>query len=132
MIMEREAAAAGRLPPTAPSESDISNLITDESNGRVGFKLRDVEDLLALYGVTDKHDLSEILALVGQSNVPGWWTRYSDILPDIVYVEQLTSALYLDQRTDVEHYLEVVDQLSGAALTPGQTRDFIQQVINET
>jgi len=27
----------------------------------------------------------------------------------VVYIEQLTSALYLDQRPDVEHYLEVVD-----------------------
>jgi len=34
MIMDREAAAAGRVPPTAPSESDISNLITDESMGQ--------------------------------------------------------------------------------------------------
>ena len=42
-------------------------------------------------------------------------------LPDVVYIEQLTSALYLDQRPDVEHYLEVVDQLSGEALTPAET-----------
>ena len=35
-------------------------------------------------------------------------------LPDIVYIEQLTGAIYLDQRSDVEHYLEVVDELSTA------------------
>jgi hypothetical protein len=52
-------------------------------------------------------------------------------LPDIVYVEQLTSAIYLGQRPDVEHYLEVVDQLSGEALTPAATRNFIERVINE-
>jgi hypothetical protein len=52
-------------------------------------------------------------------------------LPDVVYIEQLTSALYLDQRPDVEHYLEVVDQLSGAALTPAVTRQFIEQVAGE-
>ena len=33
-------------------------------------------------------------------------------LPDVVYVEQLTSALYLDKREDVERYSEVMDQLS--------------------
>lgn len=35
-------------------------------------------------------------------------------LPDVVYMEQLASAVYLDQRPDVEHYLEVAGQLSGA------------------
>jgi hypothetical protein len=53
-------------------------------------------------------------------------------LPDVVYVEQLTGAVYLDQRLDVEHYLEVMDQLSGEALTPAATRRFIQQVAKET
>ena len=53
-------------------------------------------------------------------------------LPDVVYIEQLTSAVYLDQRADVEHYLEVVDQLSGEALTPAETMRFIEQVARET
>ncbi|HEX3513090.1 MAG TPA: helix-turn-helix transcriptional regulator [Trebonia sp.] len=53
-------------------------------------------------------------------------------LPDVVYVEQLTSAVYLDQRQDIEHYLEVVDRLSGEALTPADTTRFIEQVAHET
>jgi hypothetical protein len=247
------------------SRSKISRM----ENGRVRFKIRDIADLLTLYGLTDDQPRSEILALARQSGNPDWWTRYGDILPDwfetylglesaaatirsfelqfvpglfqieeyaravtrlghqaapeaeierrvslrrnrqdlltrpappriwaimdeavlrrpvggpavmraqlshliqvsrpthvtiqvvpfargghagaggsfsmlrfdeqylpdIVYVEQLTSAIYLDQRSDVEHYLEVVNQLSGAALTPAATRDFIEQVINET
>ena len=247
------------------SRSKISRL----ENGRVGIKIRDVEDLLTLYGMTGEEQRSEVIALARQSNARDWWTRYSDILPDwfetylglesaaatircfeiqfvpglfqteeyaqavtrlghqaasaaeierrvtlrrrrqdlltrpapprvwaimdeavlrrpvggpmvmraqlrhlieasrpshvtiqvvpfargghvgaggsfsllrfdeeylpdIVYVEQLTSAIYLGQRSDVEHYLEIVDQLSGAALTPAATRDFIEQVINET
>jgi len=52
-------------------------------------------------------------------------------LPDVVYIEQLTSAVYLDQRADVEHYLEVVDQLSGEALTPTETMRFIERVARE-
>jgi hypothetical protein len=52
-------------------------------------------------------------------------------LPDVVYIEQLTSAVYLDQRSDVEHYLEVVDQLSGEAVTPADTIRFIEQVTGE-
>jgi hypothetical protein len=53
-------------------------------------------------------------------------------LPDIVYIEQLTSAMYLDQRPDVEHYLEVVDRLSAEALTPAATTQFIQQAAQQT
>ncbi len=53
-------------------------------------------------------------------------------LPDVVYLEQLTGAIYLDQRPDVERYLEAADELSGAALTPAGTRQFIERVAQET
>jgi transcriptional regulator with XRE-family HTH domain len=53
-------------------------------------------------------------------------------LPDVVYLEQLTSAFYLDQRSDVEHYLAVVDEISSAALTPAETTRFIEQVARAT
>jgi len=53
-------------------------------------------------------------------------------LPDVVYIEQLTGAVYLDQRPDVEHYLEVMDQLSAKALTPAATTRFIEHVVKET
>jgi hypothetical protein len=32
-------------------------------------------------------------------------------LPDIVYLEHLTSALYLDKKTDVDHYMMVMNRL---------------------
>lgn len=53
-------------------------------------------------------------------------------LPDIVYIEQLTSALYLDDRGDVEHYLEVMDALSAQALTPTQSARFLTEILRET
>jgi len=53
-------------------------------------------------------------------------------LSDVVHAEQLASALYLEQRPDVEHYLEVMDQLCGGALTPAGTTGFIEQVAKET
>jgi transcriptional regulator with XRE-family HTH domain len=53
-------------------------------------------------------------------------------LPDVVYIEQLTGAVYLDQRQDIEHYLEVVDQLSGEALTPLDSARFIEKVAHQT
>lgn len=49
--------------------------------GRVGFKERDVADLLTLYGVVDSKERSEFLDLVVRANAPGWWHRYSDLLP---------------------------------------------------
>jgi transcriptional regulator with XRE-family HTH domain len=46
-------------------------------------------------------------------------------VPDVVYLEQLTSALYLDKRDDVDHYMEVMNHLSTEALTPVQSMRFI-------
>jgi transcriptional regulator with XRE-family HTH domain len=59
------------------SESKISRL----ELGRVGFKERDVADLLSLYGVTDERERAALLSLARQANLPGWWHRYSDVLP---------------------------------------------------
>ncbi|MGH7382877.1 MAG: helix-turn-helix domain-containing protein [Candidatus Methylomirabilales bacterium] len=50
--------------------------------GRIGFKEQDVADLLTLYGVTDAPRRGTFLALAQQADAPGWWHRYSDILPD--------------------------------------------------
>jgi transcriptional regulator with XRE-family HTH domain len=50
--------------------------------GRVGFKLRDVEDLLALYGVEEGESRDVLLALAEQANAPGWWHKYGDVLPE--------------------------------------------------
>ncbi|WP_031165016.1 helix-turn-helix domain-containing protein [Streptosporangium roseum] len=49
--------------------------------GRVGFRVRDVADLLTLYGVTDDDERQPLLALVERANVTGWWHNYNDILP---------------------------------------------------
>jgi transcriptional regulator with XRE-family HTH domain len=49
--------------------------------GRVGFKERDVTDLLTRYGVVDPEERAEFLGLVRRANAPGWWHRYSDLLP---------------------------------------------------
>ncbi|NUO99294.1 MAG: helix-turn-helix domain-containing protein [Nonomuraea sp.] len=51
-------------------------------------------------------------------------------LPDVVYMEQLTSALYLDKPADSDHYMEVMDRLSIQALEPKQTRRFLEQMLS--
>ena len=53
-------------------------------------------------------------------------------VPDVVYIEQLTSALYLDKREDVDHYLEVMNHLSTEALTPTQSAKYITEIIRDT
>src|SRR4029078_441884 len=53
-------------------------------------------------------------------------------VPDVVYIEQLTSALYLDKHEDVDHYMEVMNHLSTEALTPTQSVKFIAEMIRDT
>ncbi|WP_460750403.1 helix-turn-helix domain-containing protein [Nocardiopsis oceani] len=48
--------------------------------GRVGFKTRDIEDLLRMYGVTDRKLLKQFRDLASESNKPGWWKEYGDAL----------------------------------------------------
>ena len=52
-------------------------------------------------------------------------------VPDVVYLEQLTSALYLDKREDVDHYMEVMNHLSTEALTPVESMRFITDMSRE-
>jgi transcriptional regulator with XRE-family HTH domain len=261
--------AAGVSPEAAAYEIRGSrSKISRMENGRVGFKERDVEDLLRLYGITDGETRTSLLTLAKQANAPGWWAHYSDVLPDwfeeylglesaasvirsfelqfvyglfqteeyaravtllghesapkdevdrrvglrlkrqsllaspdapriwsvldegvlrrpvggpevlrgqlirlmevtslprvtlqvvpfsrgghaaasgafsvlrfrerevpdVVFAEQLTSALYLDKRQDVDHYMEVMDRLSAQALTPAETKGFLADTLRE-
>jgi transcriptional regulator with XRE-family HTH domain len=50
--------------------------------GRVGFKRRDVADLLTAYGVDDEPRREALLALADEANTPGWWHRYEAVLPE--------------------------------------------------
>ena len=262
--------AAGISPDRAGYEIRASrSKISRMENGRVGFKERDVVDLLDLYGITDEETRAGLMTLARQANAPGWWSKYggdimtdwleeylgfeaaasvirafelqfvhglfqteayaravtllgnraapaeeidrrvglrlkrqellasakppqvwvvidegalrrpvggravmrgqlnrlievvglrqvtiqvvpfsrgghaaaggsftvlrfdADDVPDVVYIEQLTSALYLDKREDVEHYLEVMNNLSAEALTPARTAQFLEEILKE-
>ncbi|WP_127506547.1 helix-turn-helix domain-containing protein [Actinoplanes solisilvae] len=58
------------------SESKISRM----ELGRVGFKARDVSDLLVLYGVDDPEEHDRLLELTKAANSPSWWHTYGDVL----------------------------------------------------
>ncbi|MFF7989788.1 helix-turn-helix domain-containing protein [Kitasatospora xanthocidica] len=59
------------------SESKISRM----ELGRVGFKERDVADLLTLYGVDAEQERANVLGLVRDANASSWWHEYGDVLP---------------------------------------------------
>jgi hypothetical protein len=262
--------AAGVTPEQAGYEIRSSrSKINRMENGRVGFKERDVADLLSLYGITSEQIRAGMVSLARQANAPGWWSKYSDVLadwfeaylgleaaasvirtfelqfvhglfqteayaravtllghsaapaeeidrrvtlrlkrqdlltrqdppqvwsvideaalrrpvgglavmraqlnrlvevtelpsvtvqvvpfgrgghaaasgsftilrfaepdlPDVVYIEQLTSALYLDKREDIDHYMEVMNHLSTQALTPERSARFLTEIARET
>jgi hypothetical protein len=50
-------------------------------NGQVGFKERDVVDLLRFYGVTDPGEVAAVVGMALEANDTGWWHRYGDVLP---------------------------------------------------
>lgn len=49
-------------------------------------------------------------------------------LPDVVYMEQLTSALYLDKPAESENYTRVMDRLSIQAESPARSRRFLEEL----
>jgi transcriptional regulator with XRE-family HTH domain len=53
-------------------------------------------------------------------------------LPDVVYLEQLNSAIYLDQPDDVINYLTIMDQLCVQAETDTASRNMITVLIRQT
>jgi transcriptional regulator with XRE-family HTH domain len=56
--------------------------------------------------------------------------RFADRdLPDVVYLEQLTSALYLDKREDVDHYHMVMERLCIDAEPAAEIRDTLTRIL---
>jgi hypothetical protein len=54
-----------------------------------------------------------------------------DKLPDVVYIEHLTSGLYLEKRDEVEHYAAAIGRLFIEAEHPSKTQDFLHSLITE-
>lgn len=52
-------------------------------------------------------------------------------LPDMVYMEQLTTSNYLEKKHEVEVYMTVMNKLSVIAPTPGESRDHLRRVLND-
>jgi hypothetical protein len=52
-------------------------------------------------------------------------------LPDVVYLEQLTSALYLDKREDVDHYHMVMERLCIDAEPAANIADTLSRILKD-
>jgi transcriptional regulator with XRE-family HTH domain len=88
-------------------------------NGQVGFKERDIIDLLRLYEVTDPDEVAAFLLLTREANTPGWWQHYGDVLPR-----------WFRTYVDLESAAALIRTYEGQFI-PGllQTDDYIRAVI---
>ena len=89
-------------------------------NGQVGFKERDLVDLLARYQVSDPAEVDELLAMAREANAPGWWQRYGDVLPQ-----------WFRAYVDLESAASLIRTYEGQFI-PGllQTDDYMRAVIH--
>jgi hypothetical protein len=88
-------------------------------NGQVGFKERDIEDLLVLYGVTDPAEVKGFVDMVHEANEPGWWHHYANVLPS-----------WFRAYVDLESAATLIRTFE-SQLVPGllQTADYVRAVI---
>ncbi|QPP05555.1 helix-turn-helix domain-containing protein [Streptomyces bathyalis] len=98
--------------------SDVT--IAQLERGRCGFHERDVTDLLTIYGITDRTEHATLQALAAQTNAPGWWHAYQDIVPDWFH-----TFLGLEQAAGVIRTYEV-QFVPGLLQTPGYARAVIE------
>jgi transcriptional regulator with XRE-family HTH domain len=67
-------------------------------------------------------------AMVGAFSI----LRFADReLPDVVYLEHLTNAVYLDKREEVERYLDVMELLCVASQPPARTAELLTKILDE-
>ncbi|WP_246486285.1 helix-turn-helix domain-containing protein [Kribbella qitaiheensis] len=124
------------------SESKVSRM----ELGRVGFKERDVSDLLELYGLNDEQERVRLMELARAANNPGWWSRYGDVMPNWFanYVGLEVAAklirtyevLFVPGLLQTEAYARAVVQLGKAYLPPEEIEQRValrvtrQQILN--
>ncbi|MGH3589289.1 MAG: Scr1 family TA system antitoxin-like transcriptional regulator, partial [Pseudonocardia sp.] len=101
------------------SDSKVSRL----ELGRVAFKERDVADLLSTYGITDPTERESFLEMVRKANEPGWWRRYTDVVPswfqDFVGLEESAARIQTYELQFVPGLLQT-EAYSRSVLTRGR------------
>jgi hypothetical protein len=101
------------------SDSKMSRL----ESGKVGFKERDVADLLTAYGITDPAQREAITGMALRSNEHGWWQRFGDVIPtwfeDYVGLESSASRIQTYELLFVPGLLQTEDY-ARAVITGGR------------
>jgi hypothetical protein len=111
------------------SESKVSRM----ELGRVGFKERDVSDLLELYGMADTDERFRLMELARAANNPGWWSRYGDVMPtwftNYVGLEVAAAlirtyeVMFVPGLLQTEEYARAMVQLGKSTFLPHQEVD---------
>ncbi len=94
------------------------------------------DQLRYLLSLSSKQNLTLqiIPAGMGGHAVPSGFTilRFSAAdLPDVAYLEHLTSALYFDKKSDVDRYLLAMERLSVVSAKPSETPHILTTIINQ-
>ena len=111
------------------SESKISRM----ELGRVGFKERDVTDLLEMYGVAEEAERDALVAMAREANAAGWWHQYADVLPDwfqtYVGLEEAASVLRVYEVQFVPGLLQTEEYARAVILqgAPGLDPDEVER-----
>src|SRR5215467_11161753 len=111
------------------SGSKMSRLET----GRVGFKSRDIADLLTFYGVTDDQERETLQELARQASARGWWHDYADIMPawlePYVGLEEAASSIRCYEIQFVPGLLQTADYARAVAMLghPAPSADEVER-----
>jgi transcriptional regulator with XRE-family HTH domain len=114
------------------SGSKMSRLET----GRVGFKPRDIADLLTLYGVTDQQEREALQELARKASALGWWHDYADVMPSwfepYVGLEEAASSIRCYQTQSVPELLQTPGYARAVAVLahPGRPADEIERRVS--
>jgi transcriptional regulator with XRE-family HTH domain len=114
------------------SGSKMSRLET----GRVGFKSRDIADLLTLYGVTDEQERETLQELARKASAMGWWHDYTDVMPawlePYIGLEQAASSIRCYEMQCVPGLLQTADYARAIAIlaNPGGSADEIERRVS--
>ncbi len=114
------------------SASKISRL----ELGKVGFKERDLSDLLTHYGVSDDTERDALLTLARDANNPGWWQVYDEVTPswfqNYLGLEEAASTLRVHETQVVPGLLQTEEYaraLMSSSIPPVRDAD-IDGVVN--
>jgi transcriptional regulator with XRE-family HTH domain len=95
-----------------------------------------LDQLRYLLSLTERANLTLQVIPFGRGGhaVPSGFTilRFGETdLPDVAYLEHLTSALYFDKKSDVDRYLLAMERLSIVSAKPGETPGILATIIRQ-